>query len=226
MKVFIVSDRWKSTYSEARVGILVMRDVSNPQRHKELDKRKAQLEEELRSRYAGYDRAALKAIPTLAAYDAFYKGFRKTYHVQLQLESVVLKGKSISSAAALVEAMFMAELQNQLLTAGHDLDFVQPPVRIDVADGSERYVRLNGQEQELKPGDMMIADTQGVLSSVIYGPDQRTRIRPGTTNVLFTVYAPQGVDRQSVIEHLQDLRDNVMVVSAEASVETLAVYGA
>jgi DNA/RNA-binding domain of Phe-tRNA-synthetase-like protein len=225
MKVFIVSDRWKSTYSEARVGILVMRDVSNPQRHKELDKRKAQLEEELRSRYAGYDRAALKAIPTLAAYDAFYKGFRKTYHVQLQLESVVLKGKSISSAAALVEAMFMAELQNQLLTAGHDLDFVQPPVRIDVADGSERYVRLNGQEQELKPGDMMIADTQGVLSSVIYGPDQRTRIRPGTTNVLFTVYAPQGVERQSVIEHLQDLRDNVMVVSAEALAETLAVYG-
>jgi DNA/RNA-binding domain of Phe-tRNA-synthetase-like protein len=223
--VFIVSDRWKSTYLEARVGILVMRDVSNPQRHKELDKRKAQLEEELRSRYAGYDRAALKAIPTLAAYDAFYKGFRKTYHVQLQLESVVLKGKSISSAAALVEAMFMAELQNQLLTAGHDLDFVQPPVRIDVADGSERYVRLNGQEQELKPGDMMIADTQGVLSSVIYGPDQRTRIRPGTTNVLFTVYAPQGVERQSVIEHLQDLRDNVMVVSAEALAETLAVYG-
>ena len=46
----------------------------------------------------------------IPAYNACYKGFKKTYHVQLQLESVALKGRSIPRVAALMEAMFMAEL--------------------------------------------------------------------------------------------------------------------
>ena len=61
----------------------------------------------------------------IQAYAAYYERFNKTYHVQLQLESVALKGKSIPRVSALVEAMFMAELENLLLTAGHDLDVVQ-----------------------------------------------------------------------------------------------------
>jgi hypothetical protein len=35
--------------------------------------------------------------------------------------------------AALVEAMFMAELENQLLTAGHDLAEVQGTIRLGIA---------------------------------------------------------------------------------------------
>jgi hypothetical protein len=47
---------------------------------------------------------------------------------QSELESVARKGKSIPSRAALVEAMFIAELENLILTAGNDLDVVVPPV--------------------------------------------------------------------------------------------------
>jgi hypothetical protein len=36
--------------------------------------------------------------------------------------------------------MFMAELQNLILTAGHDLDAVAPPVRVDVTGDEDRYV--------------------------------------------------------------------------------------
>jgi len=219
--MFTVSEAWKTTYPGAAVGVLAMRDVANPRRHAALDERKAELEDQLRSRFAGYDRAALKALPTIQAYNAYYKRFKKTYHVQLQLESVVLKGRSLPRVAALVEAMFMAELKNLLLTAGHDLDAVQMPVGIYVADGSERYVRLNGQEQTLKAGDMMIADAEGVISSVLYGPDQRTRIRPETRRVLFTVYAPPGIGEQAVREHLQDIQANVLLIAPEAEVEML-----
>ena len=42
-------------------------------------------------------------------------------------------------------------------------------------------------EQQMKPGDMMISDARGVISSIVYGPDQRTRITPETTRVLLTV---------------------------------------
>jgi DNA/RNA-binding domain of Phe-tRNA-synthetase-like protein len=223
---FITSEAWKSTYPEATAGILAMQQVANPQQHAGLDERKEELERELRARYEGYDRARLKQLPVLQAYGRYYKQFKKTYHVQLQLESVVLKDRSLPRVAALVEAMFMAELKNLLLTAGHDLDVVHPPVRIDVADGSETYVRLNGTEQELKGRDMNIADTEGILSSILYGPDQRTQIRPETQRVLFTVYGAPGIEARTMREHLEDIRDNVLLVAPGAEVELLEVYGA
>jgi DNA/RNA-binding domain of Phe-tRNA-synthetase-like protein len=226
MTVFTVSETWKTTYPGAAVGILAMHGVANPEFHPEFDKQKADLEDQLRSRYSGFDRAALRALPTFQTYHAYYRRFKKTYHVQLQLESIVLKGKSIPRVAVLVEVMFMAELKNQLLTAGHDLKVIQRPVGIDVADGSECYIRINGQEQQLKYGDMIIADAEGVISSVLYGPDQRTRITPETQHVLFTVYAPPGIKEEAVWEHLRDIEANLLVVSSEAEVEVMKVYGA
>jgi DNA/RNA-binding domain of Phe-tRNA-synthetase-like protein len=222
--MFSVSEAWKRAYPDAAAGVLVMRDVTNPAQHPALDERKAKLENELRAQFSAYDRPALRALPTLRAYHDYYKRFKKTYHVQLQLETVVFKGKSIPRVAALVEAMFMAELKNLLLTAGHDLDVVQEPVKLDVSEGSERYTRINGQEQMLKAGDMFIADAQGVLSSVLYGPDQRTQITAQTRRVLFTVYAPPGIDAMAVRQHLQDMQDNIILITPDAEVESLEVF--
>jgi DNA/RNA-binding domain of Phe-tRNA-synthetase-like protein len=118
--------------------------------------------------------------------------------------------------------MFMAELESQLLTAGHDLDALRPPAVLGVADGSEPYVLLRGEERLLKAGDMFIADRDGVISSIVYGPDQRARITAETRNTLFTVYAPDGIGPQVVQEHLEELRDHILVVTPRAHVEARA----
>ena len=70
----------------------------------------------------------------------------------------------------------------------------------------------------------MIRDQTGVISSIIYGPDQRTQITPNTRNVIFTAYAPSGIDEQTVAGHLQHIRENVMVFAPQAQVELLKVY--
>ena len=59
-----------------------------------------------------------------------------------------------------------------------------------------------------------------------YGPDQRTSITAATRNALFTVYAPEGIGPQAVQAHLQDLRDHILVISPQARVEVLQVFGA
>jgi DNA/RNA-binding domain of Phe-tRNA-synthetase-like protein len=222
--MFEVTDAWKSAYPEAHVGVLVMRAVYNPAHHPELETQKGALEEQLRAQFSGQDRTAIASHPTLRAYAEYYRRFKKTYHIQLQLESIVLKGKSIPSVAALVEAMFMAEVQDMLLTAGHDLDALQLPLTLDVATGNETYTLLRGEEQVLKPGDMMISDQAGVISSILYGPDQRTQITSDTSNVVFTVYAPPGIGEESVVKHLQHIKENVIVFAPQAQVESLNVY--
>ena len=222
--MFEVTSAWKSTYPEAQAGVLVMRAVSNPAHDPALETQKAVLEEQLRAQFSGQDRAAISDHPILRAYAEYYRQFKKTYHIQLQLESIVLKGKSIPSVAALVEAMFMAEMKDMLLTAGHDLDTLHLPLTLDVAAGNEAYMLLRGDEQSLKPGDMMISDQIGVISSILYGPDRRTQITPETSNVIFTVYAPPGIKEESVVEHLQHIQENVLVFDPQAQVEALKVY--
>ena len=223
--MFQVSDRLKAAYPDAHAGVLVMRDVSNPPHHAALDEQKLLLEKQLRQRFTGQDRTQIIRLPVLQAYEAYYRRFNKTYHVQLQLESILFKGKSIPSVAALVEAMFMAEVKDQMLTAGHDLDALQLPVILDVSTGGERYNLLRGQEQEMKPGDMFMADQVGIISSILYGPDQRTQIQAQTQKVMFTVYAPAGIPEEVIVKHLQEIQHNVLLVSPRAQVGLLKVFG-
>jgi DNA/RNA-binding domain of Phe-tRNA-synthetase-like protein len=219
-----ISKKIKTIYPEASLGILAMKDVSNPQQHEGLDQRKLKIENNLREKFAGLTRADLKKLEPINAYRNYYKKFKKSYHILFQLESIVFKNKSIPKVAALVEAMFMAELKNLLLTAGHDLDTVDLPVKLDAASGTEKYIMLNRQEKELLPGDMFISDSGGIMSSIIYGPDLRTRINPDTQNVLFTVYAPLGVEKSEVFQHLQDIRDYVHIITPDSKVELIKVY--
>ncbi|MHB8867843.1 MAG: phenylalanine--tRNA ligase beta subunit-related protein [Thermoleophilia bacterium] len=222
----IVTDYWRETHPEAHAGLLVLAGVTNPVRHPALDARKTALERKLRSHFAALDRPSLRALHPLRAYDAYFRRFGKSYHVQLQLESIAHKGKAIPSVAALVEAMFMAELQNQLLTAGHDADRVKPPLHLEAARGTEAFTRLDGVEQYPKEGDMFITDADGIISCVLNGPDRRTRIRPETTRVLYTVYAPPGVAAEEVEHHLDDIAGLVALVAPEAAVEARRVVGA
>jgi len=224
--MFSAAERWKVAYPGASIGVLAMSPVANPDRSPKLETHRQALEVDLRSSFAALDRSQLKSHPLVAPYTAYYKRFDKTYHVQHQLESIVFKGKSIPQAAALVEAMFMAELKNMVLTAGHDLANVRGQLAVDVASGTERYDTLRGMQQTLKPGDMFIRDEEGVLSSIIYGPDHRTCITPATTRVLFTAYAPVGVPPDRLRAHLRDLSDFVLAVSPEAQVQYTAVIAA
>jgi DNA/RNA-binding domain of Phe-tRNA-synthetase-like protein len=222
----VLTESWKEAYPDAMLGVLAMRGLVNPNLDTALQARVAKLQAQVRARFAGVNRAQLIAIPTLQAYTTYYMRFGKTYHVQLQLESVLFKGKSVTGPSAIVQAMFIAELKNQLLTAGHDLETVQGGIAIDVSLGTERYTVLNGGEQTLKAGDMFIRDEEGIISSIIYGPDQRTRMTPETRAALFTVYAPPGIPKAELTTHLSDLEANVRLFSSHAGVEICEVFTA
>jgi DNA/RNA-binding domain of Phe-tRNA-synthetase-like protein len=212
-----VTDEFSETFPGAVVGALAMSGVANPAESPALDEAKRALENELRA--AG----DLDGNPVLRAYAGYYRAFGKTFHVKAQWESVAVKGKPIPSRAALVEAMFMAELRSLVLTAGHDLDALQGELRAGVSADGDAYVTLGGAEAVLKRGDMLMADGAGIVSSVLRGPDQRTRITPETKRAVFAIYAPVGVGEDTVRRHLDDLRANVELFAPGARTEALVV---
>src|SRR5512139_2412543 len=141
-ELLVLADAWRATFPGAHAGVLAISNVSNPVKCAALEQKKNELEISLRSQLGNLDRATLRSIPVLQAYAAHYRKFDKTYHVQLQLESFALKGKSVPTAAALVEAMFMAELNSMLLTAGHDRDLIHGQLTLDVTRGTESYTLM------------------------------------------------------------------------------------
>jgi DNA/RNA-binding domain of Phe-tRNA-synthetase-like protein len=200
--------------------------VTNPASNDSLNDLAAALESDVRSRLGSADRETIRAMPPLPAYAAYYKRWGQRYHVAMQLESVAQKGKALPRVAALVEAMFIAELRNLLLTAGHDLDALELPIRLTVGTG-ESFRAPNGQETSVKPGDMVIADARGrVLSAIITGPSDVARICPETASTLFYTYAPPGVDAAFVSAHLNEIERNVRLISPDAEVIAHQIDGA
>lgn len=202
------------------IGILVMENVRNKSLEDKLMPVRQELENTIRSKYAQASREDLKAFHPMDAYISYYKKFGCTYHVLPQLESVI-KGKAMPSGKPLVEAMFMAELKNMLLTAGHDFDKIDTPLNFKISTGKESYTAMNAKNVTIIAGDYMIADQQAVISSILRGPDLRTAITEDTTRVIYTVYAPFGVEEQLVQEHLRDMEAYIRIVS-EKSVTCLS----
>ncbi len=213
-----VDPAWREAHPGASVGVLAMRGVTNPASHDALNALATALEEDVRARLGSATRDDLRAIPPLPAYAAYYKRWGQRYHVGMQLESVAQKGKPLPRAAALVEAMFVAELRNLLLTGGHDLNQIELPVRIDSGAG-ETFASPSGSEMTVKPGDMFIADAQDrVLSAIITGPSNVARIGSQTTAVIVYVYAPPGIAAGMVEAHLDEIDRNVRLIAPDAEV--------
>ena len=187
---------------------------------------KKDIELRLRDKYAGFSRADLLSIDTLNAYKNYYKKFKKTYHVQLQLESVVLKGKSLPNVTPLVDANFASEMETLLLTAGHDADLLEGPISIEVTNGSESFTQMNGNLKMLKAGDMMMKDEKGVVCTIIYGQDKRTPISPKTKRALYVTYVPEGISRETVISHLDKIKENILLFASDAEIEYQEVLSA
>jgi DNA/RNA-binding domain of Phe-tRNA-synthetase-like protein len=203
--------QFERAFPGAHVGVLLLEDVSNAERSAALEARLQQVQAELRRRFAGVDRAGLQALPSIAAYLPHYRAFGQTYHVLRQLESVALKGKPLGSPSTLISAMFAAELMSQLLTAGHDADCVVGDLLVDCSREGDRFLGINGQEREIRPGDMLMRDAQGIISAVLYGPDERTRLRASTTRALFVTYAPAGISMSELQQHLERIAAYVKI---------------
>jgi DNA/RNA-binding domain of Phe-tRNA-synthetase-like protein len=200
-----------------------MADVRNPEGNPDLDALLDNTAARLRARWEGHSRADLLAVPELTAYAAYYRRFEKTYHVLLQLESVAFKGKPLRARGALVSAMFAAELESGLLTAGHDAERLSGELTVDLVAAGDRYMGIGGREIEATPVDMCIRDATGIISSVVYGPDDRTRLVESTRVAVFTTYAPYGISPAAVTKHLEILAAGVRVVAPNATIESLEV---
>ena len=219
MLTISASDDWRTSHPGATIGLLEMAGIDNTGTSFRLNERKREIEARARGRYKGFSRPEFLSLPVMAAYDRYYRRFNKTYHVQLQLESIVLKGKNLPDVSPAVDANFMAEMETLVLTAGHDGARLRGPISMDVSRDGDQITQMNGQSKAMPAGDMIMRDADGICCSIIYGQDARSPIAPQTSRVLYVAYAPAGVPADVVDAQLRAIEDNVRVFSTNATVE-------
>jgi len=213
MLAISATDEWRAAHPGATIGLLELSGVENTRPSSRVNERKREIEADLRERYKGFTRKDFLALPVMAEYDRYYTRFNKTYHVQLQLESIVLKGKPLPNVSPLVDANFMAEVDTLVLTAGHDVDKLVGAVFIDVSGDGDQLMQMDGTPKAIRPGDMIMRDAKGICCSILYGQDNRSPISVETSHALYVAYAPAGVPAEAVQAHLRAVEEHVRSVS-------------
>ncbi len=214
---------WKLAHAGGIIGLLEITGVDNKTKSADLDQKKKDVESRLREKYTGLTRPDFMSLPIMKEYEAYYKRFDKTYHVQLQVESIVTKGKSLPNISPLVDSNFIAEVETLILTAGHDVEKLSTPIVIDVSKEGDEIIQMNGTSRVMRLGDMIMRDSGGISCSIIYGQDNRSAISATTTHALYVAYAPPGIGADSVMQQLVGIEENVKLVCPNAVVEQIRI---
>ena len=210
---------WRAAHPGAIIGLLEITGVENTLSSPQLTQRKRQIEARLRKDYAGFSRQDFLTLPVMAAYQKYYRHFAKTYHVLLQVESIVLKAKNLPDVSPLVDANFAAEVDTFVATAGHDVAKLEQSVLIDVSRFGDEITPMIGATKLIRAGDMVMRDRHGIRCSILYGQDNLSPITPETRHVLYVAYAPLGVPAPVVEAHLQQIEQNIRMFAPLVKVE-------
>jgi len=201
-----LSPELRIIYPRARFGCLTVRDTPNTRNIGALEERKRLLERQIRDNYP-----AVEEDNVVQSYATYFKRWGKTYPVEFQIKTLK-KGGRFPQISALVDCMFMAEIKNRILTSGHDADALSGDLIFDVSSEGEPYVKLNGEEQRLKRGDVVLRDDEGILASVLYGPARRTSISPTTRNAQYFAWCPHEMGEELIRAHLNDILSNLGII--------------
>ena len=169
----------------------------------------------LREKYANYDR---KALFSENVYFRFFRKFKKTYPVMMQLESFLLKGRPFPIENAVTAIPFLAELETQSLSGTHDVDFVRGAVRLFAGTEKAPFAGMRGEEVHTYPGDFCARDDEGIIFSMIAGADARTCAKPGSRHVFYPVFGVAGQPAGEIAAVLDRLEEYVRVLAPEADI--------
>lgn len=167
-----------------------------------------------------YDR---QAVFGQDPYYRYFKKFKKTYTVMMQLESFLLKGRPFPQGNPINEGAFLAELKTHVLLGAHDVDRIAGPVVLFRGAEKVPFAGMGGREVHIYPGDVSGRDDEGIIFSMIAGADQRTCLSPATRHVAYLVFATPQTPPAQVQAVQQLLAQYARVLAPAAQVRSLLV---
>ena len=171
----------------------------------------------LKEKYAEYDR---KAVFGENPYFRFFKKFKKTYPVMMQVESVLFKGRPFPQFNPVAEVPFLMEIVAHVLSGTHDVDRINGSVNLYAATEKEEFPGLRGQPFHTYPGDFCGRDDEGIIFSLIAGADDRTCARVDSSNVFYPIFGTPDLPVSVLEDAMEVLVRYIKVLAPEAEIKT------
>lgn len=127
-----------------------------------------------------------------------------------QLKSTEKKGfPSISPA---IDSLLVLEMSNGILMGVQDRDRVIGRIEFDLAQDGENFVGMRGTIT-CKDNEIVLRDQQGIIASYFQGPDQKTSVIEGTTNLLYYVFGAPDLARTEFEKAISSIESMLAPVS-------------
>jgi lysyl-tRNA synthetase, class I len=202
-------ETFSKTYPSAIVGVAVIKDISIEKSHPELETAKAELITEL----SGLNNQAIGEFPEITSYRQMYKQMGIDWHSRRPSPEALLRriaqGKDLYSINTCVDAYNLAVIRNRVSVGAFDLDHVQFPTTLKIANGGEEILLLGDKEAKtIKAGEVSYFDQTGPYNlDYNYRDAQRTMVRDETKNILINVDGVHDITRAQVEKTLQETID-------------------
>ena len=174
---------------------------------------KAKELEAIREEGAEYDRETwFRQEP----YFRYFRKFKKTSPVMMQVESFLLKGRPFPDGRYNNAVAFLTELKTRCLLGSHDADMIEGDLVIYKETEKTSFPSIHGGEAHSYPGDVTCRDDRSIVVSMIAGADSRTCLRDDSEHVLYFAFGTPGMAAETLKTYLDQVEQYVKVLAPKA----------
>ncbi|MBQ6314679.1 MAG: hypothetical protein IJI11_03645 [Mogibacterium sp.] len=152
---------------------------------------------------ADYDR---EAVFRQHPYFRYFRKFKKTYPVMMQVESFLLKGRPFPEGEYINAVAFLTELRTHILLGTHDIDRIEGDLILYNETEKTPFTGMINPDSHSYPGDVTGRDDKGIIISMIAGADNRTCIHEDTKNVIYLIFGVAGMTD----EEMENVADTII----------------
>lgn len=152
-------------------------------------------------------------------FDSFFteNGFRCPLGEQFE----AIRRKGSVGGSPLVQALVLSEMTTGLLMGAQDAAAIKQFVLCDIAGANESFRGMRGDIQ-CREGEIVLRDDEGIIATLLQGPDHRTRLKKDTKDVAFFVFSAPGIGSHEVQEAVHLVCGMFQAAGAEISSEVHA----
>jgi DNA/RNA-binding domain of Phe-tRNA-synthetase-like protein len=184
---FTISKAYRTEYPGVAFGLTLVTGCKPLIDYREYDQYKRKLLRKMRKR-----ETLAEIAQRIDIYDRFFQSFGFECPLPKHLHRTIHSG--FPNYNLMVDAHFMAEMCAGILVAVTDYDRIEGKLLLDVARAGETSAGMGGRQFTTKEGEIVLRDEKDIVCVLCQGADEKTRVKDGSSHILFYAYAVPGIE--------------------------------
>lgn len=156
-------------------------------------------------------------------YFLYFRKFKKTYPVMMQVESLIQKTRKFPNINLVNQIAFLVELKTHTLLGTHDIDRIEGELTLFRGTEKIPFCGIHDSDVHIYPGDISGRDNLGIIFSMIAGADNRTCITADTRHVAYFVFGIDGIGETRIRTAFDLLTRYVKTLAPAAHIESIII---